>query len=209
MRKFPNLVPLTSLALATLSSHPAASAANRRSIRTKLRLIGSPTISGLLGVAMVLIASSCGQSTSSAALQTPSVAVSPAALPASPSPPPGGVALPAQLLGAWYDFLPPATFNAISSYSCPPLATAANCFYQLTFTTTTFDSSFVAVGGRQTDGHGDVVANGNEIDFFNGRCDGVGRYSWRLAGGLLYLTLIADPCPRSYLYTLQGWSRTH
>lgn len=122
--------------------------------------------------------------------------------------------MPNQLLGDWYEFVPPATFTAISSFPCPPHPTAANCFFQLTLTATAYHQSFTAVGGTQEAGHGDVVVNNQEIDFFNGALcglalpDGVGRYTWSIAGGVLRLNLISDPCSRSEIYTAQSWSRT-
>jgi hypothetical protein len=51
--------------------------------------------------------------------------------------------------------------------------------------------------------NGNVVVNGDEIDFFNGdQCGmplpgGVGRYRWTLSGELLlFATLNDDPCGR-------------
>jgi hypothetical protein len=117
--------------------------------------------------------------------------------------------VPAQLLGDWYEFLPTSTFNAISSYPCPPNPTAANCFFQVALTATTFHLSSTALGGTQSGGQGNVVVNHSEIDFFNGICDGVGRYKWSIAGGVLRFTLISDPCTRSEVLTDQSWSRTH
>lgn len=56
---------------------------------TTQRWNGSPAIAALLSIAVVFLASSCGQPTYSAKLPTPS---------AAPSPPPGGP-VPDQLLG--------------------------------------------------------------------------------------------------------------
>jgi hypothetical protein len=129
------------------------------------------------------------------------------------SPPPGGP-VPVGLQGNW--FLPPATYMALngSATPCPSPPSAANCFFELTLMSTTYREAYSAKGGRQEAGQGDVVVNNNEIDFFNGvLCgrqlpDGVGRYRWALTGGLLYLTLISDPCPRPGPLVYQGWSRT-
>jgi hypothetical protein len=58
------------------------------------------------------------------------------------------------------------------------------------------------------------VVNNDEIDFFNGvLCglklpDGVGRYTWRVTAGVLYFTLISDPCSRSTYYAYRGFTRT-
>jgi hypothetical protein len=166
-----------------------------RTLMTAKRWIGWSAIAALLGIAIVVLASSCGQSTSSATVPTPSAATNPT--PAA-SPPPGGP-VPAQLLGDW--FLPPAAVEAAVGVSCPSPQTTLNCFYELTLAPTSYrlvfrDASFSGAGG------GDAVVNNNEIDFFNGvNCglqlpDGVGRYTWTLTGGLLTLTLISDPCGR-------------
>jgi hypothetical protein len=131
----------------------------------------------------------------------------------SASPPPGGP-VPTRLQGNW--FLPPAAYIALngSATPCPAPATAANCNFELTLMATTYREAYTARGGTQQAGQGDVVVNNNEIDFFNGvLCgrhlpDGVGRYRWALTGGVLYLTLISDPCPRPGPLVYQGWSRT-
>jgi hypothetical protein len=113
--------------------------------------------------------------------------------------------LPAQLLGDW--FLPPSADSAIFYTPCPSPATAANCFVQLTLTATTFRLTETDAGGRgQFQGYGNVVVNHNEIDFFNGACDGLGRYTWTLRSGLLDFTLISDPCPRPDVLTYHGYS---
>jgi hypothetical protein len=169
---------------------------------TTERRIGSPAIPAVLAAAFIILASSCGQSTSSAKVSTSSAAA---------GPPPGGP-VPAQLLGDW--FLPPAAVEPVSGVPCPSPATAVNCFFQLTLLATTYHQAFTASGGTQDAGEGDVVVNNSEIDFFNGVIcglklpDGVGRYTWAITDGILYLTLISDPCTRSEVYTKQGWSRT-
>jgi hypothetical protein len=183
-----------------------------RTLMTAQRWFVSPAIAALLGIAIVFLASSCGQSTSSVKLPTPSAAPSPTpAAAASPSPPPGGP-VPAQLLGDW--FLPPAAVESVG-YPCPSPPTAANCFFQLTLTATTYLQIRLDGIVKQPDGKGDVVVNNNEIDFFNDAfegClylpDGVGRYTWTLTGGVLDFTLISDPCLRANVESLPGWSRT-
>jgi hypothetical protein len=134
--------------------------------------------------------------------------------PAPAASPPRGGPVPTALQGNW--FLPPAAYIALngSATPCPSPPTAANCFFELTLKATTYSEAYSAKGGRQEAGQGDVVVNNNEIDFFNGvLCgrhlpDGVGRYRWALTGGVLYLTLISDPCPRPGPLVYEGWSRT-
>jgi mannose-6-phosphate isomerase-like protein (cupin superfamily) len=53
------------------------------------------------------------------------------------------------------------------------------------------------------EGRGDIVVNGNEIDFFNGDAcglqlpQGVGRYTWKLTGTTLTFTgVTVDRCGR-------------
>jgi hypothetical protein len=174
---------------------------------TARRWIGWPAIAAMLGLAIVVLASSCGQSTSSSTVPTPSVASSPT--PAA-SPPPGGP-VPAQLLGDW--FLPPAAVLDLG-YTCPSNPNDLNCFAKLTFTATTYQAVQHAIGANPP-GQGDVVVNNDEIDFFNGvQCglhlpDGVGRFKWTLTSGVLHLVpLNQDPCGRTFLAYPQGWSRT-
>jgi hypothetical protein len=130
----------------------------------------------------------------------------------TPAPPPGGP-VPAALLGDW--FLPPASVAANTNMVCPSPPTGANCFYRLSFTAMNYRQWVTGYGGTLASGSGEVVVNGNEIDFYNGALcgihlpDGVGRYTWTVTGGVLRFTLISDPCPRSDLLTYGGWSRTH
>jgi hypothetical protein len=143
----------------------------------------------LLGIALVVLASSCGQPTSSAKVSAASTA---------PSPPPGGP-VPAQLLGGWY--VTPADINAAVGYTaCQLPSTPAKCSVQIVFTATTVtwpnNLGFTSCCGN-------VVVNGSEIDFFNDSgCgiplpDGLGRYTWTLTGNVLHFTsLNQDPCER-------------
>lgn len=163
----------------------------------------------MICVALIFLASACSGSNSSANLATPS---------AVPSPPPGGP-VPDQLIGDWFMAMPPAVIEVKTGVPCPSHPTAENCFFQLTLMASTSHAFFVASPGVGDLLAGDVVVNNNEIDFFNGvYCevnqglylpDGVGRYAWKVTGGLLYLTLISDPCTRSHFFAYQGWSRTH
>ena len=89
----------------------------------------------------------------------------------------------------------------------------ATCMFKLTFTATTYYFEINAPG--HTSGGGDAVVNGLEIDFFNGQAcglqlpDGVGRYTWTLANGILHFApMNQDPCPRSPILSNQSYSRT-
>jgi hypothetical protein len=159
--------------------------------------IGSPATVAVLGVAIVFLASSCGQSTSTATVPTPSVAATPSA---APSPPPGGP-VPAQLLGDW--FLPPSVVKDFDG-------NAVCVLLKLTLTATTYQITHTALGACGTGASGDVVVNNDEIDFLpgnEGACPDVGRYTWTLTSGLLYFTLISGPCPPA-LRLQHSWSRT-
>jgi hypothetical protein len=161
-----------------------------------------PSIFALLGIAIALLASSCGGSTAAANVPAPSAAAGT----------PRGGPVPAELLGDW--FMPPAAVEPVSGVPCPSPATVANCFFQLTLMATTYHQAYTASGGTQAAGQGNVVVSGNEIDFFNGLIcglklpDGVGRYTWTITAGVLHFTLISDPCTRWEVYTHQDWSRT-
>jgi hypothetical protein len=161
------------------------------------RTDGEAIVISVLG-ALLLLASSCAESPSSAKLPTLSSAASP--LPAA-SPPPGGP-VPAQLLGDW--FLPPSVVKDFDG-------NAVCVLLKLTLTATTYQITHTALGACGTGGSGDVVVNGSEIDFFNGSAAGCvdtgGRYTWTLTSELLYFTLISDPC-RPALRLQHGWSRT-
>jgi ABC-type transport system substrate-binding protein len=107
---------------------------------------------------------------------TSSAATTPPTVSPSPSgtPPPGGPA-PSELIGTWIEVSPTAGLDL------------------------TLSAAHYAFG----EGHGDIVVNGNEIDFFNGdSCglplpQGVGRYRWKLSGTTLTFTgITVDPCGR-------------
>jgi hypothetical protein len=160
-------------------------------------------IAALLCIPFVFLASACGQSTPSANLATPSAA----------SNRPAGGPVPAQLRGDW--LLPPAAGNAYlqsSGESCPTPLAAVTCMFKLTFTATTYYFATNAPG--RTSGGGDVVVNGTEMDFFNGQAcgrtlpEGVGRYTWALAGGALHFApLNQDTCPRAPVLANQTFNR--
>jgi hypothetical protein len=128
------------------------------------------------------------------------------------SPPPGGP-VPSQLWGNWY--LPGAAVTQVTEGTthCPSNPTPTNCFFQLMLGGSTSSISYVALGGIYAASQGDVVANRNEMDFYNSAyClpegGGLGRYTWRLTAGVLYFTLISDTCSRALVLTNRGWART-
>jgi hypothetical protein len=163
----------------------------------------------LLGIAFVFLASSCSQSRASATLPPSAV---PGPTPTS-SPPPGGP-VPSQLWGNWY--LPGAAVRQVTAGTipCPSNPTPTNCFFQLMLGGSTWSISFVASGGIVVPSQGNVVANGNEMDFYNSDyCGlqlpaGLGRFTWRVTVGVLYFTVISDTCSRANVLTNRGWTRT-
>jgi hypothetical protein len=180
---------------------------------TTQRRIGAPAIAALLGIAFVVLLSSCGQSTSSTAVPTPSTAPNPT--PASP--PPGGP-VPARLIGVWLLDTP---------HPDPGLALDGiiNGKVQLTLTATTYRVEAVKNNPNpRTPDSGEVVVNNTEIDFFSEATgmplchlqlpDGVGRYTWTLTGGVLHFAPLitsgyfGDPCGRLVLPD-QSYIRTH
>ncbi|MEP7022568.1 MAG: hypothetical protein ABJB47_01890, partial [Actinomycetota bacterium] len=69
-------------------------------------------------------------------------------------------------------------------------------------TQVTIDAKAFSVSDNLGGASGEIVVNGNEIDFFNvPQCQlflpkGVGRYRWHLHGATLHFTpLNSDPCP--------------
>ena len=160
-----------------------------------------------LGVAFVFLASSCGQATP-LATPTPSAVSSP--IPTA-SPPPGGP-VPSQVWGNWY--LSGAAVTQVSQTPCPSPPTPTNCFFQLMLGGSTWSISYVATGGIVVPSQGNVVANSNEMDFYNSDyCGlqlpaGLGRFTWRVTAGILYFTLISDACTRAHVLTNRGWTRT-
>jgi hypothetical protein len=151
----------------------------------------------LLGIALVLVASSCGQTTASAKPATPSGAASR----------PAGGQVPAQLLGDW--FLPPAIVIAEEGNSSCRLL-------KLTLTATAYRLTHDPACGVFAS-TGEVVVNKTEIDFFNADVcalklpNGVGRYAWMLTDGVLhFLPLNQDPCPRGPAWLAnRSYSRTN
>ena len=147
---------------------------------------------------------------SSGTLKVIDFAISPSQTPAA-SPPPGGP-VPAQLLGTWLLDTPNPD---------PGLTETGiiNGKVKVTLTATTY-----LVQGEPA-AAGSVVVNNNEIDFFSQvpggtpNChlrlpDGVGRYTWTLAGGVLHFAPLiqsgyfGDPCGR-LVFTDQSYIRTH
>jgi hypothetical protein len=156
-----------------------------------------------LFISFVLLASACGQSTSSVKQAAPSVAAVA----------PVGGQVPARLQGDW--LLPPAAalaYQKSSGDTCPAPLAVATCMFKLSFTASSYNFEINAPG--RTGGGGDAVVNGAEIDFFNGQAcslelpEGVGRYTWTLTGGVLHFTpLNQDPCPRAPILANESYSR--
>jgi quercetin dioxygenase-like cupin family protein len=146
---------------------------------------------------------------SSGTLKVLDFAISPTYIPAA-SPPPGGP-VPAQLLGNWLLHTP----NLDPGFT---EAGIINGKVKLTLTATTYLVEGVPAAA------GSVVVDKNEIDFFSQtsgtpNChlqlpDGVGRYTWTLAGGILHFAPLiqsgyfGDPCGR-LVFTDQSYTRAH
>lgn len=104
--------------------------------------------------------------------------------------PPGSPA-PAELIGTW------DRIAGSSSFTPTMLILTAGAF------TIRADG---AVGG------GNLVVNGDEIDFFNsGPCPApVGRYQWTLKAGTLHFTpLNSDPCGRQEFLADQSYTKSN
>ena len=156
----------------------------------------------LVLVPLIVIASACGEQSSSARPPTQSATAGR----------PQGDPIPAQLQGDWV--LSAAAADAYAGGTCPKPLAIATCMFKLTFTATTFQVTSNVAG--YSGGHGEAVVYGAEIDFFNGTAcglqlpDGVGRYTWTETGGLLRFTLIRDPCQatRSSFLADRSFSRS-
>jgi hypothetical protein len=157
----------------------------------------SPAVAALVGVTLGLLATACGQPSSTATVTTPSAANSR----------PQGGPVPTTLLGDW--FLPPAIVVAVEgNNSCRLL--------KLTLTATTYRLTHDPACGAIASS-GEVVVNQTEIDFFTADVcglklpDGVGRYEWTLTDGLLHFTALnPDPCPRGAAWLdNRSYSRTN
>jgi hypothetical protein len=152
---------------------------------------GRRTIGALAAAALAACGAGAGSTPSKSGTATHAPATS-AAAPVSALaalPPPGGPA-PAELIGSWYQVASRTTV--------------------LTLTATVY---ILRDTGEQ--GSGDIVVNGNEIDFFSGTlCPlvlprGVGRYQWTLQGANLRLApLNMDPCGRIDLLTNQSYTKS-
>ena len=137
---------------------------------------------GVVWITGGLLISACASTPSaSAPASTQPVSAQTGAIQSGPSRPPGGP-LPAQLQGDWF-----------------LVGSESSTNQHLILTATTYMT-------RQTNGdaHGEVVVNGEEIDFFNGDVcglplpGGVGRYRFTLTSGTLRLMPITpDPCGRT------------
>jgi hypothetical protein len=145
--------------------------------------------------ALVLLAA-CSQSTSSAT-------TSPALFAGSP--------VPARLQGDWVMQVQEA--DAVAGGHCPRPLAVATCTFKLTLTPTTYEWTTNVAGF--SGGGGDVLVNGNEMDFFNGdQCGeplpgGIGRYGWTLSNGTLrFKSLNYDSCPRQPFLANQIYDRS-
>jgi hypothetical protein len=56
---------------------------------------------------------------------------------------------------------------------------------------------------------GDVSVSGDTITFYSSnRCSGTGTYRWSVSdGGLTFVSLTADPCPRAQYLPAGTWTR--
>jgi hypothetical protein len=56
---------------------------------------------------------------------------------------------------------------------------------------------------------GDVSVSGNTITFYSSnQCSGTGTYQWSVSdGGLTFVALTADPCPRAQYLPAGTWTR--
>lgn len=118
--------------------------------------------------------------TATTAATATSVATATSAATAVPASPPPGGPPPTVLIGTWTRVVSTADSGAVVTFSADGFRVADK------------------LGG----GIGDVVVNGDEIDFFNVQAcglflpEGVGRYRWTLHGATLHFApLNSDPCP--------------
>jgi hypothetical protein len=143
----------------------------------------SPATALVVTIALGILATACGQSTSTSTVTTRSTV----------NGRPQGGSVPTNLLGDWY--LPPDIVVAVEgNSSCRML--------KLTLTATTYRLTHDPACGVFAS-TGEVVVNKTEMDFFNADAcglklpDGVGRYTWTLSAGLLHFAALShDPCPR-------------
>jgi hypothetical protein len=155
-----------------------------------LPFFGRAAICVLAAVAVVACGAGARSTATHSGTATPAPATSTAAPVSTPVavPPTGGPA-PPQLIGSWYQMASSTTV--------------------LTLTATRY-----VLRDTAEQGSGDIVVNGNEIDFFSGTLcplvlpQGVGRYHWTLQGAHLHFApLNTDPCGRVALLTNQSYTR--
>ena len=149
--------------------------------------VGRGAIAILAAAAVV----ACGAGAKSAATKsgTSATARAAAAVPTPTAAPPTGDQAPSLLIGSWYQVASSTTV--------------------LTLTATRY-----ILRDTAEQGNGDIVVNGQEIDFFSGTLcslalpQGVGRYRWTLQGVHLHLApLNTDPCGRIGLLTNQTFTK--
>jgi hypothetical protein len=131
------------------------------------------------------------------------------------------VALGALLIGCSGGGATPAARSPSPSASWPPggpvpSAIEGTWFFDTVPSRITIKGNLYTVTQRASlSAYGNVVVNGNEIDFFNGSgCrlalpDGVGRYWWSLGNKGLHFTLLnQEPCGRKEILADAMWTRT-
>jgi hypothetical protein len=125
----------------------------------------------LLAVAPAGLLLGCGGGgLTTSATAHPAATVVPTPTP-TPTPPPSGGPAPPELAGTWTEVVPADVHKA----------------------TVYLDGTDYRVNGAE----GSIAVNGTEIDFFDGPCDGLGRYQWSIKAGVLHFTSLAsDPCGR-------------
>ena len=146
-------------------------------------------LAALLGAACSPIGSSGG---ASATQPLPPTSASPSTTVSATAAWPPGDPVPSSLAGTWY--------------------------FPLHATEVTLSGNDYRVVQTSPANHaaGNVVVNGDEIDFFNGSgCgiplpDGVGRYRWKLEdnGSVQFTALNPDPCGRVDILANATWTRT-
>ncbi len=152
-------------------------------------LAGGRVVAPLLLAFIVGVSTACGGSGSTTP-NTAVVTISPGLV--APWPP-GGSAAP-ELIGTWRQVISDQTL----------------------VTTMTLTANTYHLSNRFGEGSGNIVVNGNEIDFFNNGnpCrlplpGGVGRYRWSLHGSTLsFAPLNTDPCGRIDYLLNQSYART-
>lgn len=130
----------------------------------------------------------------------------------APADRPAGGPVPLPLQGDW--IMLASESKVFAGPACPDPLSVQTCLFKLTFTASTYyiDTNIPGFSG----GGGQVVANGQELDFYNGhQCverypKGVGRYTYSLSaqGVLSFTSLNVDDCPRGPWLQDQVYTRS-